>query len=384
MNLWAIFLTGLTTGGLSCLAVQGGLLTSVIANQKEDEIEVLEGDAHSRKAARREAYLQKLRSTEARMNPLASVQRVLAGFDWLPITMFLVAKLLSHVALGALLGALGSVITLSLGVRLTFQVFTALFMFATAMNLLEVHPIFRYVMFQPPRFLQRFIRNTARGKAMFTPAILGLLTVFIPCGVTQAMEVIAINTGNPVYGALIMGAFVLGTSPLFTLIGIATAKFSDLWNHRFLQVAAVALMFMTLYSLNGVFVVLNLPFSAQNIVRTIADFGKPPDWYGSAGALAAGNSVVPTTNGKQAVTITIDNNGYTPKEFTVRAGVPVELDLETNKVYTCASSFTFRKFKIFEQLKPTDSKILAFTPTEKGSFQFSCSMGMYTGVMHVI
>ena len=31
MNLWVIFITGLTVGGLTCLAVQGGLLASVIA-----------------------------------------------------------------------------------------------------------------------------------------------------------------------------------------------------------------------------------------------------------------------------------------------------------------------------------------------------------------
>ena len=37
MSLWIIFLTGLTTGGLSCLAMQGGLLASVIANQKDQE-----------------------------------------------------------------------------------------------------------------------------------------------------------------------------------------------------------------------------------------------------------------------------------------------------------------------------------------------------------
>ena len=37
MNLLLIFLTGLTTGGLSCLAMQGGLLASVIANQKDQE-----------------------------------------------------------------------------------------------------------------------------------------------------------------------------------------------------------------------------------------------------------------------------------------------------------------------------------------------------------
>jgi adenylate cyclase len=39
MNLWLIFLTGLTVGGLTCLAVQGGLLASVIAAKEEEEVE---------------------------------------------------------------------------------------------------------------------------------------------------------------------------------------------------------------------------------------------------------------------------------------------------------------------------------------------------------
>ena len=65
--------------------------------------------------------------------------------DWMPVGMFLLAKLISHTIFGFLLGALGSVITMSLGVKLTFQVFVALFMFGTAMNLLDVHPIFRFL-----------------------------------------------------------------------------------------------------------------------------------------------------------------------------------------------------------------------------------------------
>lgn len=138
MNLLVIFLTGLTTGGLSCLAMQGGLLTSVIANQKGQQID---------------------------------------ESDWLPVAMFLGGKLLSHTLFGFLLGALGSVISLSLGVRLVFQVFKALFMFATAMNLLQVHPIFRFVAFQPPKFMQKWIRNSSKSKAIFAPALLGLLTI---------------------------------------------------------------------------------------------------------------------------------------------------------------------------------------------------------------
>ena len=34
MNLWVAFITGLTTGGVSCAAMQGGLLAGLIANQK--------------------------------------------------------------------------------------------------------------------------------------------------------------------------------------------------------------------------------------------------------------------------------------------------------------------------------------------------------------
>ena len=36
MDLWVIFLTGLTVGGLTCLAVQGGLLASVITSREEE------------------------------------------------------------------------------------------------------------------------------------------------------------------------------------------------------------------------------------------------------------------------------------------------------------------------------------------------------------
>ena len=76
MNLWVIFITGLTVGGLTCLAVQGGLLASVIAAHEEDEIE-------------------KGINTK---NPL------------LPTLAFLTTKLITYTILGALLGAFGGTI----------------------------------------------------------------------------------------------------------------------------------------------------------------------------------------------------------------------------------------------------------------------------------
>lgn len=368
MNLWVIFLTGLTTGGLSCLAMQGGLLAGVIANQKDAEQEELQQDKHSRKAAKKQAYLRQLQQRSTFM-----------GFDrldWLPVALFLGAKLIMHTLLGFLLGFLGESISLSLGVRLTFQVFTALFMFATAMNLLNVHPIFRYVAFQPPKFMQKWVRSASGSTSVFAPAVLGALTIFVPCGVTQAMEVLAITTGSAVQGALIMCAFVLGTSPLFAVLGVATAKLSEGWYQKFTRFAAAALIAMAIYGLNGVLIVLNSPVTIASVTRPITYFFSD-ERFASA-------PIAAVQNGVQQVTINILNTGYSPNYIKVQAGTPVQLTLQSNKVYSCALAFLLPEFGIDTFLDATDTETYTFTPKKKGRYTFTCSMGMYTGVLEVI
>jgi uncharacterized protein len=350
MNLAVIFITGLTTGALTCLAMQGGLLAGVIANQKE-----------------RELRGKRLTNT-------------IDTNDWLPVLLFLLAKLVSHTILGMLLGALGSVITLSLGMRVAFQLFAALFMFATAMNLLNVHPIFRYVVIQPPKFLQKKIRGLSKDDSLFAPAFLGFFTIFIPCGVTQAMEILAINSASPVQGAMIMFAFVLGTVPLFALIGVATSRFSELFREKFMKVAALLLIIMSLYALNGVLVVLDAPISAQKIVwmyQTVQSIEN-----GTADQVT--KTAKPGADGVQKVTIMIENAGYNPNLVQVRAGQPVELTLSNDGAYSCASAFVLREFGIDAYVKPKTSQVFEFTPSRPGKYIFTCSMGMYTGTLEVI
>ena len=350
MNLGIVFLTGLTSGGLACLAVQGGLLASIVANQKKQEL----GKPHQ---------------------PKPATAKTFDTLDWLPVSLFLVAKLISHLILGFLLGWLGSMMELSLGVRLFFQAFTAFFMFSTAMNLLNVHPFFRFVAFQPPKFIQHWLKNTSKNGALFAPFVLGLMTIFIPCGVTQAMEVVAINTGNPIQAMLIMGVFVLGTAPLFAAVGIATAKLSESWYQRFNKVAAYLLIAMALYSFNGVLLVINSPLTIQKITRPITYFFSDERFQYNR-AQVNGN--------KQTVVMNINSNGYSPRKFTVKKGIPVELTLVTKDTYSCASSFVFPEFNIKANLAPNDRQVVTFTPTRSGKFSYSCSMGMYTGVMEVV
>ena len=158
MDIISIFITGLFAGGLTCLAVQGGLLATSVAQQEENKLE---------EEARRFGHL-------------------------LPIVSFLAARLIAYTLLGLLLGSLGSVFQLSLSARIFLQFAAVVFMVGTALNLLQVHPVFRYFVIQPPKFLTRLVRNQSKSKAVFGPALLGAMTVLIPCGATQAMMAYAI------------------------------------------------------------------------------------------------------------------------------------------------------------------------------------------------
>ncbi|MEK7622660.1 MAG: sulfite exporter TauE/SafE family protein [Patescibacteria group bacterium] len=330
MNLGLIFLTGLTTGGLSCLAVQGGLLVSLIANLK-------------------------------------------SRFLFLPVGMFLLSKAVAYTILGFLLGLFGSRISFNETVSALFQLFAALFMFGTAMNLLNVHPIFRYLTITPPAFVRRWLKSTGKSEAIFTPLILGAMTILIPCGVTQAMEVLAINSANPIQGALIMLFFVLGTAPLFVLFGISAARFSEAWQVQFSRVASVLLIVFSLYVLNSSLILFNSPVNFSTLAR-------PVKWFFSDERFSSGN----TQNAQNQVTININNSGYSPKYFKVKVGEPVELTLKSNNVRSCALSFVFKAFNLRAILQPTDKQTFTFTPTKTGSYTYSCSMGMYSGIMEVV
>ncbi len=327
------------------------MIASFVSNQKRDELQ-----------------------TDGSENARAGI---LYRSDWVPISLFLLSKLVTHIALGFLLGWIGSQFELSLTVRLLFQVLAALFMLATVGNLLQLHPVFRYVIFQPPRFVRKLLKRTTVGESSFTPIILGALTVFIPCGVTQAMEVSAIASGSPVAGALLMGAFVLGTMPLFAIVGVATARLSEVYTQQFLKFAAVLLVVLAVSSLNGVLIVIGSPISLQRV----SGFFSAERFSGSATVPTVKNAAGTTV---QKVNIAATNDGYVPNRITVAAGVPVELTLSTVNNYTCASYFYFKEFGIKMQLGPTDTQSVTFTPTKKGSYQFTCAMGMYTGIMQVL
>jgi len=83
----------------------------------------------------------------------------------------------------------------------------------------------------------------------------------------------------------------------------------------------------------------------------------------------------------QEVVLSMKNYNYYPQTVKVNINQPVRIYLDES-VGGCYRSFTIRDFGIAKRLA-TPSDYIEFTPTKKGSFTFSCSMGMGTGTLVV-
>lgn len=329
MNLWAIFLTGLLTGGLTCLAVQGGLLATLVAQR------------------------------DKKITPL-------------PLVIFLGTKLVAYTFFGMLLGLLGEKITLSLTVRGILQLLVVIFMVGIALNLLNAHPVFRYFVISPPRFLMRLVRDQAKSERFFAPAILGAFTVFIPCGTTLAMMALAISSGSPLYGALVMFSFVLGTTPLFFILGYTASRLGEKLQQKFYVLAAAIILLLSAYNLNAAFTVLGLPNFAdigKKIICTVSFCQE------DLKELKVGDQV----------SIFFQRNGYKTDGGAIRAGSKVTLNLINESGSGCIQAFTIPKLGISQIVRVGESKTISFTaPTVPGVLRFSCSMGMFDGAINVI
>lgn len=376
-NLILAFVTGLTTGGLSCLAVQGGLLASSLGNQIEKDLQVSAAKAGGKKKV--------IPAKAAPRSPELA----------LPIAVFLTAKLIAYTLMGFILGALGSMFQLAPVTRAILQIAIGIYMVGAALRILNVHPIFRYFVFEPPAFLRRHLRRTAAagGRSLTTPAFLGLLTVLIPCGITQAMMAVALGTGSALEGAALMFAFTLGTSPVFFAVAYFATKLGSRLEKHFLRFVAVVMLFLGIFSIDTGLTLAGAPFSltrtvnglwspAANVQASPADQAGLQEYSPNLAGQAApdSESAPAAAAGDQVITIDVMNTGYSPNVVHAKAGESIQLRLVSKKVYSCSLAFVIPSLGIQENLESTGEKVIEIPAQEKGSrMPFSCSMGMFTG-----
>ena len=371
-NIIIAFVTGLTTGGLSCLAVQGGLLASSMADQIEKSIKPI-----TQNSRRNKVTAKPVRSQLA-----------------LPILVFLIAKIIAYTILGFFLGLVGQVFQLSPYARAVLQIAIGVFMLGTALRMLNVHPIFRYFVFEPPAFLRRHLRKTSTASnesSLVTPAFLGFLTVLIPCGITQAMMAVALGTADPLQGAALMFAFTLGTSPVFFAVSYFATQLGAKVEKYFKKFVSVVILVLALITIESGLTLAGSPISFSRWAsktfspptEVVADskdqsaqFSNQTPENSSAGS---SNSAI---TGDNEVTINVINTGYSPDVVHAKAGSPIKLRLVTKNVRSCSRAFIIPSLGVQKILEETGTAMIDIPAQERGTeIPFSCSMGMFGGTI---
>ena len=103
---------------------------------------------------------------------------------------------------------------------------------------------------------------------------------------------------------------------------------------------------------------------------------------GSNTAAPSSGNLAPVQNGVQVIQLYVQGSNYYPNPIRVKKGIPVQLVGDISRIPGCAKSIVIPDFGIRKVLSASDNTI-EFTPDKSGTFDFSCSMGMYRGTIVV-
>ncbi|MCX6718046.1 MAG: sulfite exporter TauE/SafE family protein [Candidatus Staskawiczbacteria bacterium] len=294
-----------------------------------------------------------------------------------PHIMFNTGRFVSYVLLGGVLGLIGSRLQISPQITAYLVVAISFLMIALGLQMLGVKA-FRKFQIAAPKSITRGIANENNFQSKYAPFLVGALTFFLPCGFTITAQSMALLSGNAVFGALIMGAFALGTIPTLLFIGLSSVKFSSKPNSAltFSKVAGFLVLFFALYNISHQATVLGFDtFFARAKNVQVSNQGQNQNQDGLA----------PIVDGQQVIQMTASGSGDSPNYFKVKAGVPVKWEITGGNSLGCNGAIiSAQLFDGAVDLTPGQVAVKEFTPQTAGTFGFSCTMGMIRGTIEVV
>lgn len=331
MSYGLVFALGLVAAMSTCLAVTGGLLVAV-AGKYNEQHPYLDG-------------WQKFK----------------------PTLYFNVGRVVSYTVLGGAIGVLGSVLTISPRVNGIITVLASIVMIILGFQLLKLFPGLKRFQPKMPKFLAHKIHDaTSNAHHPTAPFLLGAATFFLPCGFTQALQLYVLSKGDPVTGALIMLVFSLGTLPALMSLSAISSFAKGAFQRYFLKFSGALVIMLGVFNINNG---LTLAGSSVNFSGL---------WQRSSTNQEVQDTNVKLVDGKQVVDMKVVGLSYSPYQFTVQQGTPVEWRIDGTQAQGCAQVVTVPKLGITKYLPPTGVTAISFTPQETGTIPFSCTMGMTT------
>lgn len=289
-----------------------------------------------------------------------------------PHLMFNVGRLFSYGLFGALLGFLGNKISLSLNFASFLVILVSFIMIILALQMFNLKFLNKFKI-TTPKFFSKLALKSLNFENKYTPAIVGFLTFFLPCGFTLTAQGLALISGNPIRGFWIMFLFALGTLPALSMISLSSIKlFSNFeLRNKFSKIAAVLILFFAFYSINNQLTVLGLT-NVSDLLKFI-NSGKERNYF------------TPIVNGKQILKMEALTYGYKPNYFKVKTNIPVRWEIIDRGTSGCTNVIVARGLFYGQiNLISGNTSIKEFTPTKPGKYKFSCWMGMISGIIEVV
>lgn len=329
-------LVGLAAGFSSCMALVGGLILGIAARHAEEHPDA--------------SALQKFR----------------------PHLFFNLGRIISYAVLGAILGAIGSVLQFSSTTIGILTLVIALVMIIMGIKLIGIVPGLERLSITLPKGLSKTLglNHRSREYSHRNAFIAGALTFSLPCGFTQSMQIFAVASGSPFLGGAAMGLFAIGTAVGLLGLGGLTSSVKGIFAKRFFAFSGLAVLLFAFVNITNGATLLGWTSTSQEKNGGIASTRTSKSPGQSSSSKASGNI--------QIIRMNEYASGYQPQTLTVRAGTPVRWIITAETQYSCAASLVVPKLSIQKYLQKGEN-IIEFTPTEAGIIPFSCSMGMYTG-----
>jgi sulfite exporter TauE/SafE/copper chaperone CopZ len=332
MSFGFIFLIGVVAAFSSCLAVTAGLLVSITAKY---------ANAHENLTG-----LQKFK----------------------PHIYFNTGRIIGYTLLGGLIGAFGSLFTISSSASGFLTILASLIMVLLGLQLLNLYPKFiKKLMPKLPKSLSHKLMESINQPKPQTPFLLGAGTFFLPCGFTQALQIYVLSLGDPFIGAITMLAFSLGTLPGLLSLGAISSFLRGTAKRYFFKTAGLAVIFLGLFSLQSGLILteIYIPENTQIVENSNNQNFESLDK----------NVII--ENGTQIVNMEIRGYDYYPSQFTIIKDMPVEWRIDSTGAAGCAQVISMPKLSYTEFLGKS-KKTITFTPTQTGNLDFMCSMAMTT------
>jgi sulfite exporter TauE/SafE/copper chaperone CopZ len=314
-----------------------------------------------------------------------------------PSLTYNLGRVVSYTAVGALVGLLGSAITLNGSFKGAIQLVAGVFMVLMALSMLGIVPGLRHFALHLPAPLAKLVSSGNAGRR--GPLIVGLLNGLMPCGPLQAMQLYALSTASPLEGALSMLAFSLGTVPLMFGLGLLSSVLTERFTKKIMLAGASLVMLLGLFMFANGWTLSNLP-TAQDVSTIVGEAVRGGGTTGAGGNGATGGNGTgatdSTTGGADAKdtgiladdgTVQVVKSTLTTRNYPaikVSAGVPVRWEIEAPKgtITGCNNTFVVPEYGL-EYAFHEGTNVIEFTPEKTGKFAYSCWMGMIRSTITV-